>query len=263
MESERPHGGDGRERSEAADNVVHFPRDWFGPTEDLVPIGPRASQAGLADPEPPAPVRPDDFWGEDAASIHDVLEVAVPPREETLVLEVTRPPVLPAPPRPVPGRRRIGVVAGLAVVAVACCLIGFMRLGASGGSGSLRASLGSERGGALLKLPAAVIDPVVAGSKSRAAATKRAAVVRHRAVALHRRAAARAATASGSGAAGSTQAGPSSSQSAPAYSTPVSTAATSSGGGASASGGGGSSGSGGSGAGPQGPGAPFGPGHLG
>jgi hypothetical protein len=71
---------DGRQEDEGRDgrdpesNVVLFPRDWFGPKDELVPFGPRASQASVVDLEPPAPVRPDDFWGEGSAAIHDVLQ---------------------------------------------------------------------------------------------------------------------------------------------------------------------------------------------
>jgi hypothetical protein len=39
-----------------------------------VPFGPRASQAGVVEIEEPPPVRPDDFWGEGSAAIHDVLQ---------------------------------------------------------------------------------------------------------------------------------------------------------------------------------------------
>ena len=39
-----------------------------------MPFGPRASQAGVVDIQPAAPVRPDDFWGEGSAAIHDVLQ---------------------------------------------------------------------------------------------------------------------------------------------------------------------------------------------
>jgi hypothetical protein len=54
------------------DNVVHLPaRDWLGPREDLVPVGP----AKHAD-SPPAP---DDFWGEDSASLQDALRAPAAP----------------------------------------------------------------------------------------------------------------------------------------------------------------------------------------
>jgi hypothetical protein len=74
VETEGPQGERGREDRDAASNVVHLQRDWFGPTEELVPFGPRASQTAVVDLETPAPVRPDDFWGEGSAAIHDVLQ---------------------------------------------------------------------------------------------------------------------------------------------------------------------------------------------
>jgi hypothetical protein len=39
-----------------------------------VPFGPRASQTAVVEVEAPTPVRPDDFWGEGSAAIHDVLQ---------------------------------------------------------------------------------------------------------------------------------------------------------------------------------------------
>ena len=74
METEGPKGDGGREERGSASNVVHFPRDWFGPTDELVPFGPRASQTAVVELEEPALVRPDDFWGEGSAAIHDVLQ---------------------------------------------------------------------------------------------------------------------------------------------------------------------------------------------
>ncbi len=70
-----------------ADNVVHFPGNWIGPLEDLVPFGPSAERAAGADPlrlaadpsamtDSPA-LSADAFWGEDAGSIHAVVQ---PPR---------------------------------------------------------------------------------------------------------------------------------------------------------------------------------------
>jgi hypothetical protein len=91
MENEGPRSVEGRGPPDPTENVVHFPRDWFGPTEDLVPFGPRASQAGVVDLEPPAPVRPDDFWGEDSASIHDVLRAPGALEPAPIVVEIAAP----------------------------------------------------------------------------------------------------------------------------------------------------------------------------
>jgi hypothetical protein len=77
-----------------ASNVVRLPRDWLGPREALVPLGllpdpgfrvsdldadsgPRRSRGVTAPPfEPPAPmVSADAFWGEEAQSLHQVVEL--------------------------------------------------------------------------------------------------------------------------------------------------------------------------------------------
>lgn len=72
------------EGREDAPNVVRIRRDWYGPPEDLVPIGPRAASAIRADQpdtevpgEPPASCfepDPDAFWGESSNSIQDVVD---------------------------------------------------------------------------------------------------------------------------------------------------------------------------------------------
>jgi hypothetical protein len=63
---------DGATRNE--ENVVRLPRDWLGPREELVPIGPearaRAAGLGLDDLPPTA----DAFWTEDAAALHDAVQ---------------------------------------------------------------------------------------------------------------------------------------------------------------------------------------------
>jgi hypothetical protein len=67
----------------AETNVVRFPKNWFGPTEDLVPFGPRAftERAFTQDDDPvPAPASADDFWSEASAAIHAALEA--PPPED-------------------------------------------------------------------------------------------------------------------------------------------------------------------------------------
>jgi hypothetical protein len=63
--------------SEEAGKVVRIPRDWYGPKEELVPVGPRASEspppaAGAAEQSPP--VDPNAFWGEEASFVHDAVE---------------------------------------------------------------------------------------------------------------------------------------------------------------------------------------------
>src|SRR5579862_2335602 len=84
MEPDDRRSNQGVEEAEPPANVVRFPRDWFGPTEDLVPFGPRADElaaraqaSGCSSSqrsEDLTPPRADDFWGEGSAAIqHAVL----------------------------------------------------------------------------------------------------------------------------------------------------------------------------------------------
>ena len=59
---------------EQAGKVIRIPRDWFGPRDELVPFGPRASQAEAGRVErPEAPLDPNSFWDESSNSIQDVV----------------------------------------------------------------------------------------------------------------------------------------------------------------------------------------------
>lgn len=101
VETESPRSDKETGEAQTPTNVVRIPRDWFGPREELVPFGPRASTTAVADavrselPDardarvvnaselPPTgseltgslPPRPDDFWGEGAAAIHDAVQI--------------------------------------------------------------------------------------------------------------------------------------------------------------------------------------------
>ena len=113
MEREGPHTGDGRNEADRAGNVVPFPRDWFGPPDELVPIGRSAPPPQRSPPGPPerdptdtndwtgwaddgvlVPLTPGnrdpqpppartrtaaDFWGEESATVHDALQAPPPP----------------------------------------------------------------------------------------------------------------------------------------------------------------------------------------
>jgi hypothetical protein len=110
VESDGRLSGNGDRQPPDDDNVIRLPREWVGPREELVPIGPaaraRARAEGLLDPDstdaplsPPGrpgefepgrrspsaallPPTAHDFWGEDSAALHDVIQgpaVAVPP----------------------------------------------------------------------------------------------------------------------------------------------------------------------------------------
>lgn len=68
------------EPGEEPTNVLRFPKNWFGPTEDLVPFGPRAeggaaaSEAPVVELTPPSSATADDFWGEASAAVHAAVE---------------------------------------------------------------------------------------------------------------------------------------------------------------------------------------------
>ena len=68
-----------RKGSSETGKVVRIPRDWFGPKDDLVPFGPRATE-GLdgvetsSNDEPATPLDASLFWGEDAGSVQHVVE---------------------------------------------------------------------------------------------------------------------------------------------------------------------------------------------
>jgi hypothetical protein len=85
VENDGPYSSAGGDEDDATANVVRFPRDWFGPREELVPFGPsaedqagdEAEEAAPAEMVAPPPVRADDFWGEESASIHDAMQAPV------------------------------------------------------------------------------------------------------------------------------------------------------------------------------------------
>jgi hypothetical protein len=94
VETEGPQTNEGRPKAPAESNVVRL-RDWIGPYEELVPLGPRARSrepaspiaslepgTSVADasqppatptPMPEAPPAAADFWGERSAAVHDAL----------------------------------------------------------------------------------------------------------------------------------------------------------------------------------------------
>jgi hypothetical protein len=148
--------GDGRTEdgglTRNEENVIRLPRDWLGPPEELVPIGPaaraRAAQRELEDGMPPAA---DAFWSEDAAALHDAVQA--PP---DVTPERVRPPAGLVPPG-----------AGLRITALGQ----FPRLGFLGRRGRV------SRRWALLAVPIAALLVVAVigtaeGPGSHAAATK-------------------------------------------------------------------------------------------
>ena len=148
--------GDGRTEdgglTRNEENVIRLPRDWLGPPEELVPIGPaaraRAARRELEDGMPPAA---DAFWSEDAAALHDAVQ---------------------APPEVTPERLRppVGLVAPVSS-------LGIPALGRLPGLGSLGRHGRVSRRWALLAVPIAALLVVAVigtaeGPGSHPAATK-------------------------------------------------------------------------------------------
>ena len=121
--------------AEASDKVVRLPRDWLGPREHLVPIARSAPPPTEPELDGFAPTA-DDFWGERAAAIHDVVQAWEPePRQDATDREprgTRRTPRL--------GRRRLAAVAlaGIAGIAAAGAIALLL-------SGSPRPNLGGAR----------------------------------------------------------------------------------------------------------------------
>lgn len=60
--------GNGSRQEDGIAKVVRIPRDWFGPVDELVPIGRPASDADSA------PLDPNTFWDGSSSSIQDAVE---------------------------------------------------------------------------------------------------------------------------------------------------------------------------------------------
>jgi hypothetical protein len=57
------------------ENVIRLPREWVGPLEELVPIGPGArARAAQREAETGMPTAADAFWSEDSAALHDAVQ---------------------------------------------------------------------------------------------------------------------------------------------------------------------------------------------
>ncbi len=163
----------GKQRSgdPGEDKVIHLPRDWLGPREDLVPFGPSADRQGQepresssevrdasrdevsarppleeVPPPPLDPVSPDDFWGERSAALQGPLaeddrEAAVEDTSEP-TLRRRRAPVLAA-----------GAAAAVAIVILSVSLLGQSSSGPERSGGSAGVDSGGGRG-TLWPLPA-------------------------------------------------------------------------------------------------------------
>jgi hypothetical protein len=146
-----------------ADNVIRFPRNWFGSKDDLVPFGPAADRLEAADTEQlheadlSDALNANNFWGEGAGALHQPVDVPDTPtprvpervgRGEPTMRAVPAfapapepdagmirgfeagdlPPQIGSAPIPVSARRRPearrGWLSGLAVAALLICAVG-------------------------------------------------------------------------------------------------------------------------------------------
>jgi hypothetical protein len=92
--------GEAEPQSQA--DVVRLPRDWLGPRENLVPLGPRAVSLD-AEAGPPSA---EDFWGERAAAIHDALQAPANAHPNSKSAGLAGTPRASQPPRADSGRGR-------------------------------------------------------------------------------------------------------------------------------------------------------------
>jgi len=183
-----------------------------------VPFGPRASGAGVMDAEGTTPVRPDDFWGEKSASIHDVMQppdtgaaaaIIAPTGEHgkaapiiaraegvgkvgpiiaravglgNVAPIIARAVGLGRSSRSSPARRRAISLMVVGVVALACSAIALTRLGSQGGRQIRHTSLLTDREPRPPLASGLAGDPVIRPSTSvrRAPAKGGAVVVNHR-----------------------------------------------------------------------------------
>jgi len=124
VEPDRPESRYSEPRGEDGDglsNVVHFPRDWIGPREELVPLA--------------LPGRAEDFWGEGLGAAPDAAgEDAAEDPQATANSRRTRT-IGRLPTVRFPGRvadlasRRVLATLGVAAVAIACSALTIARLG--------------------------------------------------------------------------------------------------------------------------------------
>jgi hypothetical protein len=117
---------DGNGAARHDENVIRLPRDWLGPPEELVPIGPaaraRAAQLDGGDVPPPAA---DAFWSEDAAALHDAVQAPVGAAADRLSppVDLVAPPVAAQWHLRLPRRPRLPGVRGPRVVRVRWALV--------------------------------------------------------------------------------------------------------------------------------------------
>ncbi len=77
MDKEGPQNEGNEHGSPPEGKVVRLPRDWLGPRDELVPLGPASGDPAPGAAPPPSPTpppSPEDFWGEGSAQIQDALQ---------------------------------------------------------------------------------------------------------------------------------------------------------------------------------------------
>ena len=125
MEIKGPDNHNGKDEADAEATILRFPRDWFGPTEELVPFGPRADRVAVADGDEQSvaldeglpPSSASAFWSEDSAKIHDAVEG---PEVESATLAAA----------PVANGSRSRQFSARRVLLIACCgVIGLATVG--------------------------------------------------------------------------------------------------------------------------------------
>lgn len=163
-------------------NVISL-RDWFGPEDELVPLGPRAraneresaaadgpGHASLTAHAPQPPPSPEDFWGERSAAVHDAVQA--PAAHGNAARRGRR-----TTNRALGTLRRPGVAAAIAATAIAVAAIIVIASNGLGTGGSAAHIAGGQRVGAavlsagvsrLLKLRLPQIEVSAAPSRPRA-----------------------------------------------------------------------------------------------
>lgn len=139
VDGKREVGEVGRRDGEEAENVIRIPRDWYGPKEELIPFGPAADRRAREEAEATAPLGADAFWGEDAASLHEVIQA--PPERDAASkhpreLDATPPTVAAAPSRwaMIASGTRLGgyravVASAAAVLVLVLCGVALLTVG--------------------------------------------------------------------------------------------------------------------------------------
>jgi hypothetical protein len=126
---------------------VRFPREWFGPPEELVPFGPSARAKDWERTEPTREDKPSseqaatppDFWGEGSAMLQDVIEMPRQSRREVAggpgpseSEVVDSPPAVErAAAREIPRKRYRALIAAGAILASAAAAAAVLGIGAS------------------------------------------------------------------------------------------------------------------------------------